>query len=313
MAFRLLPNNVKQWKVVILAFAVAATFWLFNSLNKEYTTSLNYPVAFVYNQDSLISVRSLPSSIDLDVTGGGWSLLRKEPIFSPDPVKIDLSNPVGVRHLSWSQVLPSIKSQIEELSINRVFQDTLRIQIEPRINKKVKLWVDSTRINMKDNFRIVSSVSMPRDSIVLTGPKSFIDTLGATYELQIVEDRIDEDFDENVALIVPRPDLISAEPSSVRTIFSVDRFDQLQIEVIVDPINFPSDSSYRLAEEKVTLHFTVRRSLEQDYSMADFGVSADYNILRSSDSSVLVELLHFPEEIGEIEVRPKQLRVIANE
>lgn len=313
MAYRLLPNDVQQWKVVIIAFAVATTFWFFNSLNKNYTTSLNYPVAFVYNKDSLISVRRLPSSIDLDVSGGGWNLLRKEPIFSPEALQIDLSNPVGLSHLSWSQVLPSIKSQIEELSINRVFQDTLRIQIEPLLTKKVKLWVDSTRLKMEPNFRIVSSVSIPNDSIVLTGPKSFIDSLGSTYELQIVEDRIDENFDENVAVIIPRPDLISVEPPSVNAIFSVDRFDKLQIEVPVDPINFPLDSSYQLAEEMVTILFTVRRSFEQDYSLSDFGVSADYNILRTSDSSVLVELLHFPEEIDEIEVRPKQLRVISNE
>ena len=313
MAFRLLPNDVKQWKVAIIAFAVAATFWFFNSLNKNYTTSLNYPVKFVYNKDSLISVRSLPSTIDLDVSGGGWSLLRKELIFNPDPIEIDLSNPVGVSHLSWTQVLPSIKNQMEELSVNRVFQDTLRIQIEPLLSKKVKLWVDSTQIRMENNFRIVSSVSMPNDSIILTGPKSFIDSLGSTYELQIVEDRIDENFDENVDVILPRPNLISAVPSFVNTLFSVERFDQLQIEVPVDPINFPSDSSYQLVTDQVTILFTVRRSLQQDYSQSDFGVSADYNILRARDSSVLVELLHFPEEVVEIAVSPKQLRVISNE
>ncbi len=313
MAFRLLPNNIKQWKVVIIAFAVATTFWFFNSLNKDYTTSLNYPIKFIYNEDSLISVRSLPARIELDVTGGGWSLLRKETQFNPKPLEVFLENPVGMYYLSWVEMVPSFRDQMGEVNVNQVLQDTLRIQIEPLLQKKMKLWVDSTQIKLENNYRLVSSVTVPNDTITLFGPKSFIDSLGSTFELQISEESIDENFDDEILVIVPRPSLIRSEPSSVQTIFSVERFDQLQIDVPVETLNFPADSSFQLERETVTIHFTAQRSLQREYVSTDFGISADMNIVRSSDSTVLAMLLHFPEEIVDIEIKPKQIRIIPNE
>ncbi|MCP4460652.1 MAG: hypothetical protein GY816_21915 [Cytophagales bacterium] len=313
MAFRLLPNNLKQWKVVIIAFAVAATFWFFNSLNKDYTTSLSYPVSFAYNQDSLISVRTLPSNIDLDVTGGGWSLLRKEPLFNPTPLTIDLENPVGVNYLTWLEKLPIIREQMGDVSVIQVIQDTLRIQIEPILKKKVKIWIDSMKIKLADNFRLVSSITCPNDSITLIGPKSFIDTLESDFELQLLEGAIDENYDDDVLVVVPRPGLIRSDPAFVQAIFEVDQFNDLQIEVPVEVLNFPEDSTHRLAEEKVTVHFTVQRSLQQEYVASDFAVSADFNILRKRDSTVLAMLLYFPQDVVDIEIVPSEIRVVPNE
>ena len=296
-----------------MAFAVATTFWFFNSLNKDYSTSLEYPVRFVYNQDSLISVRVLPSSIDLDVSGGGWNLLRTEALFNPKPLEIALENPVGIPYLSWLQMLPSIREQLSDLSINQVLQDTLRIQIEPILSNKIRLWVDTTKIKLEDNFRLISAVSLQMDSITLIGPKSFIDTLDSTFELQILEGGIDDNFDESVIVVVPKPQLIHSIPPAVRAGFEVDRFDELQIEVPIEIINFPTDSSYYLAESHVMLHFTVQRSLQMDYVKTDFGVFVDFNTLNVEDSTTSVSLLHFPEEVVNVRIEKKEIRVLSNE
>lgn len=296
-----------------MAFAVATTFWFFNSLNKDYSTSLSYPVKFIYNHDSLISVRDLPSSIDLDVSGGGWSLLRKEPLFNPEPLEVNLENPVGKNYLSWLEVLPSIREQMGEVSVNQVFQDTLRIQIEPILKKHVRVWVDSSKLKLAEDFRLVSAVSFPNDSIMLVGPKSYIDTIQSTFELQMLVSNIDENFENEVIVILPNPRLIRSEPASVETVFEVDRFDELKIEIPVEAINFPADTSSYLTNPKVTIYFTVQRALQQDYVTSDFGVSADFNMLRKSDSTVLAMILQYPEEATEIRVEPKQIRVDTNE
>lgn len=313
MTFKLTPRGVKRWKVVIVAFAVSAVFWLFNSLNKDYTTSLRYPVRFVYNRDSLVSVKTLPSSIDLDVTGGGWNLLRKEPLLNPKPLEIPLENPVGKGYLSWLEMLPSIREHMGDISVNQVFQDTLRIQIEPILKKRLRIWVDSASIKLANDFRLVSSIFLPDDSITLIGPKSFIDTLQSTFELQFLEENIDENFDDEVPVRLPRPKLIHSEPARTKVRFEVDHFDELQIKIPVEAINFPANSRFVLADPIVTIYFTVQRSLQQDYVASDFGISADFNMLRKSDSTVLSMMLYFPEEVNDLRVEPKEIRVIANE
>jgi len=310
MAFSLFPDKMNQWKVVLIAFATATTFWFFNSLNKNYTTSLSHPVVFNYNTDSLVAVKSLPTYIELDVSGGGWSLLRKSQWFNPRPITINLKNPVGVRFISWVELLPSIREQMTEITVNRVLQDTLNIQIEPLMSKKVALWVDSLQIDLKQSHRLVSSVQFPSNEVTLTGPKSFIDTLSRAYKLIIPQKNIDGTFDQLVPVNLPRPALITSTPAQVRVQFVVEKFDRLQIEVPVEPINFPRDSSRYIQENVATVFFTVQRSKRGEYVKKNFKLVADYRSISRRDTVIVPTLEVFPPEIMDIELVPATLTII---
>jgi hypothetical protein len=309
MAFSLFPEKMNQWKVVLIAFATATTFWFFNSLNKNYTTNLSHPVVFLYDSDSLIAVKPLPGTIELDVSGGGWSLLRKTAWFNPKPVTIELKNPTGIRIISWVELLPSIREQMTEITVNRVLQDTLRVQIEPIKQKQVVLYVDSTQLDLKDSHRLVSSVQIPNPTITLSGPKSFIDTLDTHYLLAITEEGLDRPFDKLVSVRVPRPDLIKSTPAQVNVQFEVEKFDRLQIELPVEAVNFPKDSSRYLKDNMVSVFFTVQRSKRGEYVKKNFRVLADYKTLARRDSVIIPVLVEFPDEIMDIELTPATLNV----
>lgn len=309
MAFKLYPNKLNQWKVVLIAFATATTFWFFNSLNKEYTTSLNHPIEFIFPNDSLIAVKKLPSQIELDVTSGGWTLLRKSIRYKLPPITIRLKNPVGVRFISWMEVLPQIREQLPEVVVNRVLQDTLNVRIEPLAKKRVKLQVDSLSILLKENHRLISPIYLATNEVVLTGPKSFIDTLKSVYSISITEENIDEYFDELVNVTLPRGGLVKANPSAVNVSFDVDRFDRLQIELPVEPINFPSDSSRYLRDDLVTIYFTVQRSLQTEYVKKNFRVIADLKTINRRDTVIVPQLKLHPEEIMDISISPTTLSI----
>ena len=194
-----------------------------------------------------------------------------------------------------------------------MLEDTLRLQIEPILSKEVSLWVDSSSLKLDEDFRLVSSITLPTDKVRLIGPKSFIDTLGTQFELKILEAEIDENFNNEVLVVVPRPGLIRSEPPSVQAIFSVERFDKLQIEIPIELVNFPEDSIYVTSSEKVTIEFIVQRSLQKEYSMSDFGVIADFNMMDPNDSTINTLLLHFPEEVVGISILPQKVSVISND
>ncbi len=309
MAFSLFPDKMNQWKVVLIAFATATTFWFFNSLNKSYTTSLSHPVVFQYDSDSLIAVKTLPGTIELDVSGGGWSLLRKTAWFNPNPVTIELKNPTGMRIISWVELLPSIREQMTEITVNRVLQDTLRIQIEEIIQKTVLVYVDSSQLDIKDAHRMVSSVQISNPVITLSGPKSFIDTLENRYLLPITDEEIDRPFDKLVNVRVTRPDLIKSTPAQVRVQFDVEKFDRLQIELPVEPVNFPKDSSRYIMDTMVSVFFTVQRSKRGEYVKKNFRVIADYKTITRRDSVIVPVLVQFPDEILDIDLTPATLKV----
>ena len=242
MGFTLFPGQMRQWKVVLIAFLAATTFWFLNSLNKEYTTSLDYPVEFVFDQDSLTAVRPLPERIGLDVTGGGWSLLRKSSVFNPAPIVIELDNPVNTSLISWIEFLPLIREQVNDLNVNQVLQDTLNLHIEPVVRKKCRVMIDSLSVLLSPSFRITSPIRISPDSVEFIGPKSQIDRLGDDYSLNLGEDEIDDNYESTVEIRLAGEKSILAKPDEVDISFDVAEFVQQQLEVPIRPVNFPEDS-----------------------------------------------------------------------
>jgi hypothetical protein len=75
--FNFLRFNKKNWKAVVLCIFAATVFWFFNALNKNYSTNINFALAFEYDQDRFIPMKSLPSTVRMNVTGSGWDLFRR--------------------------------------------------------------------------------------------------------------------------------------------------------------------------------------------------------------------------------------------
>ena len=304
---------MKQWKVVVVAFLTAATFWFFNSLNKNYTTSLNYPVEFNFDRDSLVTIKRLPASIELDVTGGGWSLLRKTALFSPEPLNVKLENPVGLATLNWIEMLPIIREQITDLNVNQILEDTLSLRIEPRLKKWVTPALDSSKISLENGYRITSGINLSEDSILVEGPKSFVDTLGTTFTFPITDENIDDDFSEVVEILTPDVHLITSLPNSIEVNFTVEEFLNRQLTVRIDPVNFPGDSTWIMNGSTVQIDYIVQESIDSRFDENDFIVIADFEMMRSSDSTVLPMLTGFPEEAMEISIQPEVIKVIPRE
>lgn len=311
MAGRGFSKRFNSWKVVLLSLLGATTFWLFNELNKEYTTRLIYPLELNFERESVVVMQPLPESIKVDVSGGGWNLLRRTFIlFNPTPLNIDLDNPTFIRFYSRSALLPIVRDQLSELKVNYLMTDTLYFHIEEKLTKKVAIKIDSSTIQMRDNYRIISQINTSLDSIEFTGPKSFIDSLQSTFVLSVSETSIDDDFDESLDIPLADEDLISVLPDEVQVNFEVERFDRLSVPVSFDVLNFPEDSSALPAFDQIEVKFTVRQSQSRDYQPSDFGITVDYNLLDELDSTIFPIMIYFPEEAIEIDMVPDTVKVI---
>ncbi len=90
-------------KIVLLCVLAATTFWFFSALNKtDYTTRLDYPIVFSYPTDSTYLLSQLPENISVQVSGGGWHLLRKTLLVNTRPVQITLDEPTRVKAIRRS-------------------------------------------------------------------------------------------------------------------------------------------------------------------------------------------------------------------
>ena len=300
---------LKNWKVVVLSLVGATTFWFFNALNKSYDANITYPIEFVFNRDSVVVMKPLPENIRMNVSSGGWNLLRKTYWFNLPPIEIELSNPTSVQYMDRGLLFPIVVNQMTELRVNYIVNDSLFIDIEEKRTKKVHLKIDSAKISLEPLHRITSRISILPDSVELTGPKSFIDTIGNNYFISLDERSIDDPIDLNTS-VASGNQLISSRPAEVRVSFNVERFYKESIMVPISYAGFPADSSKYPEIPVITVNYLISRSLRKEYYPSDFIVAADLSMMDMTDSTVTAMLIYAPPEVTDPSLDPSRIKII---
>jgi len=303
------PKNFTRWKVVVLSFVGAATFWFFSALGKDYSYRIKHPIVFVYDTDSLIAVKPLPQEVDIDVAGGGWDLFKESLWFGNDPVVFELENPAAIRYLTRPTILPILTEQLNQFRVNFLFTDTLFIDIDRKSKKLVKLKIDSSKISIEEDFRIISSVALDPDTAVIYGPNSYLDTLKEDFLIELDVDDIDKDFDRFVKLNLPGKYDIYSEPPTTNVKFKIERYERFELSTEVEMINFPADSSVYVTDPEVQVQFVVPESQQEEYYARDFKVIVDYSMINSNDSTAPAIIVFHPESALEVEVVPDSLAI----
>ncbi|MDE0471582.1 MAG: YbbR-like domain-containing protein [Ekhidna sp.] len=302
-------QNFKSWKVITLSFLGVVTFWFFNALGKEYSYRFKYPIKFVFNADSLVAVKPLPEYVEIDVTGGGWSLFRETFRIGVEPVIFNPDNPAAINYLTRPSILPILTDQLSQLRINFLFTDTLYIDIDRKDFKLVDLKIDSSKINMDKYHRIISNIEIEPDTAVIYGPESYLDSLSEQYVVTIDAKEIDRKFDRYVDLSLPEGFDIYSRPPTIHVKFEVERFETLEIPLEVELLGFPLDSSVYVTNPKINVKFLIRESLKEEYYDEDFRVVVDFSMINKSDSLAPAIIASHPESALELEVVPDSLKI----
>ena len=302
--FNKFTNN---WKVVLISIMGAATFWLFRALNKSHSALISYPIEFVFNVDSTVIMNPLPTTIKIDVSSGGWNLFRRTLIFSIDPIQVELDNPSEVNFLTQSFLSPIVEDQLKGLTINYIVTDTLFLSIERKITKRMILKVDSLSLPLEEDYQLMSNITIQPDHVVLTGPKSIINSFESDFYITLDENNIDEDFNGRVEVPIVFEDLIKSYPSEVNVSFEVDKFKNVKIGVPIILQNFPSNRVTTLLDSIVDVTYRVKESFKEDFSSEDFYVVLDYDFLKIDSLGVPV-LIKYPDTLRTVSIDSQKVR-----
>lgn len=310
IAESLAPLRKANWKVIILCFSTAATFWFFNALNKVYTTRINYPVSLIFDRDSLVALKDPPEEIPINVTAGGWQLLKRTVSVNTEPVLIEPENPVQTQFFTAINLLPIFSDQLNDLNINYIATDTIFFRIEPFADRKLCIKLDSSSVQLKENFHLTSDLKVEPDSVNFHGPVSLINQLPEVFLVALSDRNINGSYDEELSLDLFSPSLIKKDPEVIRVSFEVeeylDRTDQLEIELV----NFPYDSSIFVEPSTLEINYKLRRSFRNEFSKDDFLVIADLSNMSPIDSTITVEIMDMPVYIKDLFFEANRVKVI---
>ena len=306
----LAPLRKANWKVILLCFSTAATFWFFNALNKVYTTRVNYPVALVFNKDSLVALKDPPEEIPINVTGGGWQLLKKTISVNTEPVVIKPENPVQTQFFTATNLLPIFSSQLTDLNVNYIATDTIFFKIEPFEERRLCIKLDSSSIQLRDNFHITSDPFVEPDSVNFHGPRSLVNQLPDVFLVSLSEKNINSNYDEELSLDLFSHSLIKKDPEVIHIKFDVEEFIDQSENLNVELVNFPYDSTIYIKSSIVEATFKVQKSFRNKLKPEDFLIIADLSNMHAADSTITIEIMDLPYYVREIDFQQKRVKVI---
>jgi YbbR domain-containing protein len=211
-----------DYKAIVICLLAAIIFWIMNALNKEgYSEKISFPLQFSYNDSLYIPTQPLPQKISVNVSGSGWNLLRKALALDITPIKYSINKPLKTKLLNTGSLTDSISEYIKDVKINYVVADRFELEFDRKISREFRVKIDSLNISLKDRYVITSLINVNPRTITLTGPESVLDEMGNTILVKVPTRRLQENYDDEVALPLPKNALIKANKDRVTVSFEV--------------------------------------------------------------------------------------------
>lgn len=293
-----------------MSIGTAAIFWFFNALNKDYDTTLGYPVDWQFDVESYIVIDELPERIRINVNGLGWSLLRASLGFKVKPVTIILANPAANKKIAGVSLTNRVDDELEDLQLNYILDDTLAINVGIRGTRSFGVYIDSANISLAENYRIVSPISYDVDLLEVEGPISLINNNASdSFLISIENQQLTSNFDEQIDFEIDRPELFLFRPKSTHITFSVAEFVQAERQIIINQIDFPEGGKIFLKDTICTVQFLVRKDLEPAVVADSFKIAANFTEINKRDSTLILRIQQIPPEVIDVLIALPQVQL----
>lgn len=272
----------------------AMVFWFFNALNKNYTTSISFPLAFDYDRVNFISIRPLPATVRINVTGIGWNLFRRSVGLKVPALVIPLDKPAEVKKIVGSTLPAFFANQLADFQINFVITDTLHVAIEPVAGRKLRISVDVPSVLLKKGYALVSDIEVVPDSVSLEGPQMLIAELSDPLRLRVPQRDIDETFDESLEVSFMNDELIRRNPASVVVKFQVDRLVEVSDSVRLEIIHAPEQARAVIKRAMLAVTLAIPESAMPNYQIDSVRAVIDLADFTKGERKVLPQLKGLP-------------------
>lgn len=252
-----------NWKAVALCFMAAVTFWLFNALNKEYSTNLRFPLQFEFDQTQFAPARQLPQNLLINVRGNGWDLFRKYFGVRLPVLVIPLERPAETKKIVASTLPALIASQLNGIQINFIVMDTLRLQIENKARKTVKIVANIEQVTFRNNEGRVGPVEISPDTVEVTGPATLVEQLPDTLVVSVPSTRAGSNFREGLEVNFINQEFTKRNPPVVEVSFPIGEMVTVSKEVVLKIDKFPWGTIVEY--DSVDASFLVPSSMTGDF------------------------------------------------
>ena len=310
--WRISKRKLSNLKVVVLCVAAATTFWVLNALNKgNYNTIVDYPVLWEYDQKNYVPVKPLPKSIQIQISGNGWDLLRKYFNISGAAYPILLQSPAEKNYLLTADLKRGLGEFITPTQLENVLGDTINYQIDRIVSKTLRPVLDSLKYSLDKNIVLDGPVNFNPAQLEVTGPSSVLEAFEGEYPVALNATKINSDFSGKVSLNVDKSlaKLVQLKQKEIQVSFSVLTYLEGNKSLKIKKVNFPNTVSLTNEELIPVLNYLIEEANLPQLKDLKFEAILDYRKRNRADSTLQIEINPNLKFLKEVRITPPQIKL----
>lgn len=238
---KMATNNNRKFKVFLFFMVLTAFIWLLVELSKSYTTSANFRVVYKNIPTEKLLQEINQNELEIAFKAPGFTILKYKLRKHKLSVDLNYVSRTGRRHYVLPNMqISGLNSQLPgEIELVEVMKDTLFVALGVNKFKKVPVTQD-VEINFKLGYNFTDTLELSPDSVVISGPDIYIDSINAVSSEFLKLDEVSTDIDETLALkSLPAHMKVVFETSTINLRASIDKFTEGSFTVPVEIINEP--------------------------------------------------------------------------
>ncbi len=272
-----LQNNRKT-KVFIFFLVLTSIIWLLIELSKTYTSSAEFKIVYKnLPSDKLVQVKPI-SNVEVAIRAPGFSLLKRK--IKSQKISLSLNSLLkkGTSHYILPNTqLSNLNAQLTgETEIIRILKDTIFIEIGKNSTKKVPI-IPKIDIQFKLGYNFTEKLKVSPDSIFISGPNKYIDSIDyiATTQLKLYD--IYENINEKLNLVIPKNTKnVVLSTNTVKLTAIVDKFTEGSFKIPVTVINQPDGINVNPFPKQIEVIFQAGLSNFNKINENSFLIVFDY-------------------------------------
>ena len=265
----------ENYKAILVAFGLALLLWLVVTTNKEYKTRIEVPFRIVRLAENKVLIKPVPDKVIMEVSGKGRALIG----LNFYKTKIDLELP----EINKSTVI-DLNNYISRFDVATELGISVVDIIEP---KQLDLRVDRFTVAEKPLRAqssiqtapgyILNSIIMEKDSVTVSGPASLIDRLNYLETEKVEEKNVKYPFRKSVAIVQPRPGIITLDPENVSVSFNIEQIVERTIyDIPIQIVSVPSNLIAKAIPRTISLRIKGSESIITQITKDEITVFFDY-------------------------------------
>lgn len=305
--------RIEERGIFIICLVLSLVVWTMSKLSQPYTTEIPVAVRYQNLPNDKALMQSLPDSVFLMVKATGMSLFRQT-YFSTQSVMIDYAKYSDKgRRINMGKMNKQFEDQLSGFVILDIKPDTIYFNFDKHAAKKVPIYIQNNISTLK-HFELKKVSAYSPDSVEVSGPASFIDTLRQWATVPLYMKDQTESTDGDIAL-QPAPDNhIHLSAQKTRYKIEIEEFTEKTIPINVEIIKLPPHMALFLHPNRVNVRFSVGIDQFDAINETQFQIVANFeNVDIAAQKEIKLRCVRYPPHIKNMSIEPSSIEYIIME